>query len=40
MYKKATDESVGFLFTTLNARDKQNMFMVNYNRYIEIADDE
>ena len=38
MYKKATDESFGFLFVEFNARDKNQMFMVNYNSYIEIVD--
>ncbi len=38
MYKKATDESFGFLFVKLNAKDKNNMFMVNYNSYIEFEE--
>ena len=36
MYKRATDEDFGFLFVKLNSRSKKNMFMINYNSYIEI----
>ena len=39
-YKRATDESVGFLFVQLNASDKQNMCLINFDSYIEIADDD
>ena len=39
MYRKATDESFGFLFVKLNSRSKQNMFMVKYNTYIEFDED-
>ena len=38
MYRKATDESFGFLFVKLNARDKKKMFMVKYNSYIEFEE--
>ena len=38
MYKKATDESFGFLFVKLNARDKRKMFMVKFNSYIEFEE--
>ena len=36
MYKSATDLDFGFLFVKLNSRSKKNMFMINYNSYIEI----
>ena len=39
MYKRATDESFGFLFVKLNSRSKKNMFMIKYNSYIEIDED-
>ena len=38
MYKSATDLDFGFLFVKLNSRSKKNMFMVNYNSYIEFED--
>ena len=40
MYKKATDIDFGFLTVKLTSRDKTKMFMVRFDSYIEIADED
>ena len=40
MYKRATDVDFGFLTVKLTSRDKRRMFMVKFDSYIEIDEDE
>ena len=36
MYKMATDEPYSFLYVRLNAKDKNNMFYINFQKRLEI----
>ena len=36
MYKMATDEPFSFLFVKLSAKDKNNMFYINYQKRLEL----
>jgi hypothetical protein len=36
MYKMATDDPFSFLFVKLSAKDKNNMFYINYQKRLEL----